>query len=83
MAHEPFNDVAPQSIDVPHRTELLWAEADNFPRLETAVEQQICQAPLSLIGQQASDHLPEFLALAAVFGPWFPCFAGLGQGDLL
>ena len=48
----------------------------NFPRLETAMEEEICQALFPLVGQQASDHLPEFLALTAIFGPWFPCSAG-------
>src|SRR6266566_8907481 len=71
MAHEPFNDSAPQPIDVLHRTELLWAETDNFPRLETTMKQQICQALFSLVGQQAPDYLPELLALTAVFCPCF------------
>lgn len=71
MAHEPFDDSAPQPIDVLHRTELLWAETDNFPRLETTMKQQICQALFSLVGQQASDHLQELLALTAIFCPWF------------
>src|SRR5579884_555376 len=56
---------------------------DNFPRLETTVEQEICQALFSLVEQVASDHLAEFLALTVIFCPWFPYFAKHGPWDLL
>ena len=67
MTQQPFHDVASQAIDFLYITKLLWTEADYFSGLETAVIEQIGQAPLTWTSQHGLDDLPDLAAIGPVF----------------
>src|SRR2546423_13345783 len=58
IARESMNNVTSQAIDFPYPAKLLWAEADYFSGLETAVIEQIGDALFPHIRQQAANGFP-------------------------
>src|SRR5437588_10615984 len=81
MTKEALHNVAPQTIDLLDITPLLWTEAHNLSGLETTVIEQVCQAPLTLVGQHVLEYLPDLVAVGLVFYLWLACIAWLWQRD--
>src|SRR2546421_9807779 len=81
IAQDSLYDVAPQTVDLLDIVELLLAEVQNLPGLESTVIEQVGQSLLTRARQYRLEKLPQFAAGALIFTVWLSSLTQLWQGD--
>ena len=66
MTFEPIQAVASKTVNLMLIGEFTWAVDDNFSGFEAAVEKQVSETLLPLVGEQTFDDLPEFSTLIVI-----------------
>src|SRR6266567_9388455 len=70
LAQQSFHDIATHAVDFTYVTKLLWAETDNFPGLETTVEEQVGHSMLMSVRKKCFEDLPHLTEVNIVFHFW-------------
>src|SRR5438132_1020364 len=81
IAQDSLYDVAPQTVDLLDIVELLRAEVQNLPGLESTVIEQVGQSLFTRARQYRLEKLPHLAAVALIFTKWLVWLTRLWQGD--